>query len=207
MNGSGKVDKGVADRAEAQRHRILDAAEKCFIRHGFHAASMAGISNEAQVSAGLIYRYFENKDAIILAIIERQLHERREDIASLQTDVDLAGRIGELLATWKKGEGRVMNPALFLEMSAEASRNPEIAKALGRADGRCRADFTQWLQELVRARKIAMDEAEIERRALALQCLVEGLAVRTMREPDLDASTFVEVVKLMLPHVIPLEGD
>lgn len=207
MNGSGKVDKGVADRAEAQRHRILDAAEKCFIRHGFHAASMAGISNEAQVSAGLIYRYFENKDAIILAIIERQLHERREDIARLQTDVDLAGRIGELLATWKKGEGRVMNPALFLEMSAEASRNPEIAKALGRADGRCRADFTQWLQELVRARKIAMDEAEIERRALALQCLVEGLAVRTMREPDLDASTFVEVVKLMLPHVIPLEGD
>ncbi len=53
-------------RAEAQRDRILCAALKCFIEHGFHAASMANIAETAQMSAGLMYRYFDNKNAIVL---------------------------------------------------------------------------------------------------------------------------------------------
>ena len=55
-------------RAEVQRERILCAAQKCFIEHGFHAASMANIAAAAQMSAGLMYRYFENKSAIVRAI-------------------------------------------------------------------------------------------------------------------------------------------
>ena len=65
-------------RAEAQRERILCAAQRCFIEYGFHAASMASIAETAQMSAGLMYRYFENKSAIVLAIIERQLQEGRD---------------------------------------------------------------------------------------------------------------------------------
>ena len=80
---SDKIDK-VALRAQAQRDRILNAAQQCFIRHGFHAAGMAGIAQAAQMSPGLIYRYFDNKNAIILAIIERQLAEKRANIDSLQ---------------------------------------------------------------------------------------------------------------------------
>lgn len=37
-------------RAEVQRERILCAAQKCFIEHGFHAASMANIAETAQMS-------------------------------------------------------------------------------------------------------------------------------------------------------------
>src|SRR5690606_14944113 len=79
----------VSSRAEAQRSRILNAAQQCFIEHGFHAAGMALISAAAGMSPGLIYRYFENKNAIILAIIERQLDEARADIAALQSGTDL----------------------------------------------------------------------------------------------------------------------
>ena len=59
----------VATRAARQRERILEAAEKCFIESGFHAASMAHIADTAGISAGLIYRYFESKSAIVRAII------------------------------------------------------------------------------------------------------------------------------------------
>ena len=76
-----KADSNKAqERAELQRGRILDAAQKCFIEHGFHAASMASIADTAGMSAGLIYRYFENKSAIILAIVQRQLELLRDDI-------------------------------------------------------------------------------------------------------------------------------
>ena len=43
--------------------QILDAAVVCFAKRGFHQASMHDISAEAGISVGLIYRYFQNKEA------------------------------------------------------------------------------------------------------------------------------------------------
>ena len=60
-------------RAQAQRERILDAAPRCFIARGFHAASVSDIATEAGISQGLMYRYFDNKRAMILALIERRV--------------------------------------------------------------------------------------------------------------------------------------
>ena len=41
-------------KAHRQRQRILDAAEKCFIESGFHAATMAHIATTADISPGLM---------------------------------------------------------------------------------------------------------------------------------------------------------
>ena len=41
-------------KADRQRQRILDAAEKCFIESGFHAATMAHIATTAGISPGLM---------------------------------------------------------------------------------------------------------------------------------------------------------
>ena len=60
-------------RREARRDQILDAAERCFAREGFHAAGMAEIVAEAGMSAGGVYRYFTGKDALIGAIVDRLL--------------------------------------------------------------------------------------------------------------------------------------
>ena len=117
-------------RAEAQRERILCAAQRCFIEYGFHAASMASIAETAQMSAGLMYRYFENKSAIVLAIIERELQEGRTQIAQLHSSSELAAALYDVFTRWQVRDPSVMNAALFLEMSAEATRDPQIAAAL-----------------------------------------------------------------------------
>lgn len=57
-------------RAERQE-QILDAAGKTFARLGFNHASMDDIVAEAGLSKGALYWYYESKDAIILALIER----------------------------------------------------------------------------------------------------------------------------------------
>ena len=71
MNASAAERK--LDRSRQQRDRILQAAQQCFIKDGFHAASMANIADTAGMSAGLIYRYFASKSDIILAIIGEEL--------------------------------------------------------------------------------------------------------------------------------------
>src|SRR5271157_1652892 len=48
-----------------RRERILDAAERAFVRHGFHATTMQHVADELGMSAGNLYRYFPSKEAIV----------------------------------------------------------------------------------------------------------------------------------------------
>ena len=67
-------------RANAQlqsdrRAEILAAAQRCFVRSGFHGASMQDICAEAGMSPGNLYRYFPSKEALIAGIAERDRAE------------------------------------------------------------------------------------------------------------------------------------
>src|SRR5438445_11330407 len=61
-----------------RREQIMRAAMVCFAKHGFHQTSMHDISDEAGISVGLIYRYFENKDAVISAMADAHKREIQE---------------------------------------------------------------------------------------------------------------------------------
>src|SRR5690606_2349450 len=56
------------DYLEARRREILEAAARVFIRRGFDGATMQDIAAEADVSTGLIYRYFPGKDDLIVTV-------------------------------------------------------------------------------------------------------------------------------------------
>lgn len=182
------------ERARIQRNRILEAAQQRFIENGFHAASMANIADTAGMSAGLIYRYFENKSAIILAIVERQLELLRDDI-KLNRKVDLVDELATHYGRSFNKDGRGMNPALLLEISAEATRDPQVATALDRYDSTLRSALCKWLVELH-----GVPAAVAPARALMLQTLVEGLKLRETREPDLDRA----LLRAALEDVVPL---
>jgi AcrR family transcriptional regulator len=173
------------ERALAQRERILLAAQQCFIEVGFHAAGMAKIAETAEMSPGLIYRYFDSKNAIILASITRQLEDIRADIRGLYTATDFAEAAFEAFNHWRTGDPQVMNAALFLEMSAEASRDPGLAAALCASDVELRKEISDWLAASIDdgGKGLPVELAQV--RAISLQCFMEGMAIRALREPDL----------------------
>jgi TetR/AcrR family transcriptional regulator, repressor of fatR-cypB operon len=51
-----------------KREEIIRASLELIAEHGFHGAPMSMIADRAGVAAGTIYRYFENKDALIIAL-------------------------------------------------------------------------------------------------------------------------------------------
>jgi len=199
MSTPGKPTAKAEARALAQRERILTAAQKCFVVHGFHAASMANIADTAGMSAGLIYRYFKGKNDIILAIIERQLEEARADIAKLHATSDLVSGIAEVFQQWQANDPNITSAALFLELTAEATRDEEIAAATHASDRVFRSDLAAWFARSAQDGGLGIPKQAVDTRVLILQCLIEGLAMRAISQPDLD----VEQVKTALDQFLP----
>jgi AcrR family transcriptional regulator len=57
---------------EDRREQIIDAAMRVFARKGFLRATNKDIADEIDITPGLIYHYFENKEAVLRAIIENR---------------------------------------------------------------------------------------------------------------------------------------
>lgn len=110
-----------------RRSQILDAALICFGKRGFHQASMHDISAEAGISVGLIYRYFENKEAVISAMADQHkkeiglMLERARQAPTLLESLEIL-----FTAHCCENEPRVIS-AFVVDLYAEASRNPVLA--------------------------------------------------------------------------------
>lgn len=75
------VDEAVrAVRASSRRRQVLDAAVQVMQRTGFYQMSMQALADEADVSVGLIYKYFGGKEEILLATIVDILEAFRDQL-------------------------------------------------------------------------------------------------------------------------------
>jgi AcrR family transcriptional regulator len=107
--------------------QILDAALVCFAKRGFHQASMHDISTEAGISVGLIYRYFENKDAVISAMADRHKKEIQEVLERARRAPNLLESLEILFTAHCCEDAPQVISAFVVDLYAEASRNPHVA--------------------------------------------------------------------------------
>lgn len=69
------------DRGRKTRRALLDAARGEFGEHGFHAASISGITRRAGVALGSFYTYFPSKEAIFTALVRDMSDQVRDHVA------------------------------------------------------------------------------------------------------------------------------
>jgi AcrR family transcriptional regulator len=58
-------------RGVRSRELVLDAAERVMADHGFEAATIARVVEEAGIPLSSVYHYYGSKDGILLAVMER----------------------------------------------------------------------------------------------------------------------------------------
>jgi AcrR family transcriptional regulator len=63
--------RGRTAQGTAARDRLYDIAMQLVAERGYEATTLRDIAKEANVSVGLLYRYFPSKQAVILALYER----------------------------------------------------------------------------------------------------------------------------------------
>ena len=182
-------DTAVADR----RSRILDAAERCFVRAGFHRTTMQDVAAEAGMSPGNLYRYFPSKDAIVIGLTERDRSDVARDFATFDGGGDFMTSFIKLGRKHFEEEPRE-RAVLCLEIWAEATRNPAFAEMTGAFHRELSGHMIQVFTEAQRRGAIApnVDPAAL---ALLIMTLANGLFVRRAVAGDFDAKR--EVAQLM----------
>lgn len=110
-----------------RRTQILEAAMVCFAKRGFHQASMHDISAEAGISVGLIYRYFENKEAVISAMADRHKKEIAEMLERAKQAPTLLESLEILFTAHCCESSPQIQSAFVVDLYAEAARNPQVA--------------------------------------------------------------------------------
>jgi TetR/AcrR family transcriptional regulator, repressor for uid operon len=183
-------------RAQVRRQQILDAAAACFVREGFHGSSIAKISKAAGMSPGHIYHFFESKEAIIAALVQRKLERSLEVVLHFESADDLFQAMIDRVEMGLDEKTDLDTAALEMEILAEAARNPTVAAIVRNADAAKRARLRSLYIAARQARglEVADDAAAAE----VLMALFEGLSARAISHPDLDKTALLPLLRIAL---------
>jgi TetR/AcrR family transcriptional repressor of uid operon len=172
--------------ADAERRQlILEAAERAFVRNGFHATTMQGIADEVAMSAGNLYRYFPSKEAIVEGLCERDQAELAQAFSELMADdrhIMEAVHYGLRKHVLDKSQEKAR---LLIEIWAEAGRNPRVAAMTRAID----AEVLARLEKLIDAAKAggaAAPQLDSHFGARFFLTFVAGLFKRIALEADFD---------------------
>lgn len=138
---------------------ILDRCKSAFALKGFDGASMQDLARAAGMSASNFYRYFASKDAIIVALVDREMAEIERRFSELHQAELLRPLLLETLAAYLSREKNEADGALWAEIQSAASRRPAVAEALMRME----ATVSAYILQLF-ARMSGLPLAEVEDR-------------------------------------------
>ena len=115
--------------ADDKRRRILDAAVRVFAAQGYDASRVGDVAKEAGVAYGLVYHYYESKEAVLEAVFREAWGRLLAAVASAEESGGDAAAQLELvvkivLRAWRD------DPDLVRLLVREVTRNPHIQDEL-----------------------------------------------------------------------------
>ncbi|WP_257347172.1 TetR/AcrR family transcriptional regulator [Pseudalkalibacillus decolorationis] len=81
---------------DERKEQIMEAALKVFARRGLIGTKMSMIATEANISAGLLYRYFKSKNELFISLVQQAV---QESIAGIMEVYKLPGSPIEKIKT------------------------------------------------------------------------------------------------------------
>jgi TetR/AcrR family transcriptional repressor of uid operon len=184
-------------KVEARRREILDAAQACFERRGFHATSMDQICTEAQISPGGLYRYFPSKEAIISAMAEDERRAATLAFDAVRGADNFLLALSSLCEKFAEAYATPNRAAFAAELMAEAVRNPKFALIAREAEERIRTEITDLLAA---GQKMGHVEATLDpaEAAAVLMAAADGLGLRMAFMGDFTATEAAKALKNMV---------
>ncbi|RSN59010.1 TetR family transcriptional regulator [Amycolatopsis sp. WAC 04182] len=186
---------------EAKRRAILDAAAGCFAMKGFEKTTTAEICRAAGISTGSLFHYFPNKRAVFVGIFEQDADETAALLAAAEELEDPWEAILQVITHVSEQLLHPVIAKLVLEVAAQCSRDPELARLIQGNDRALRDGLVGLVTRAVDAGRI---DPGFEPKTVAswLVALVDAPLSRVILEPDLDPAAELAVMKELIARFL-----
>lgn len=206
----GRGGRPPASRAGEVDGRILDAASRLFLAHGFEGTSCDQVAALARAGKASIYARYPNKDALFAAAVGRRMEHGLATVDRVPSELPLRDRLAAAGTSLVEHALRPEAVALLRLIVAEAARLPELAS---RADAIGRESSIRWVAEVIACRSASADAVE---RAMVLaatyvELVLAPLQMHTLLGSDLadlrrGAAQRTEAMIAMLTAAGALDG-
>ena len=170
------------------KERLLDAAERLMVAHGFSATSVEEICREARLTKGSLFHYFESKEALGQAVLGRFCQSNaRLHAGFCGVETDPLKRVYHYIdGVIKRSQGPSMSGGCLLGAFAQ-----ELCDSSPKIQSACEQGFAAWkgrfAEELAaaKARYAPKGKWSPEELAEHLIAIVEGSMILGKAEQDM----------------------
>jgi AcrR family transcriptional regulator len=194
------MPKVTQEYKEARRQQIIDAAYRCFARKGFHQTTMRDIYQEAQLSPGAVYHYFDSKDAIIQASFDFDYLRSRDRFNAARESDDPWRALTELidfLFQGLKGAAELGAGRVNVQGWGEALVNPRLQQTLRQVIASYRDAVAQIIHRAQEAGQLdkSLDAPSVSQ---VLLSLYYGLELQKAFDAELEVDKYAAAVHMLL---------
>ena len=187
------------------KDRIIDAAYRALVRQGYHETSMKDIAAEAGVAPGLAHYYFETKEDLLVAAIERGCEPAMR--AWEQAGLNLTGPLPEdadAMAFARMGFELAKHElkayaelfVLTFDMFGVGLHNPKIASAVRTFIDERRA-FVARITQGVIAGMAEPPVSSVDAIAASIWGSLHGIYLQKVMNPSFDADAAIDALSEM----------
>jgi AcrR family transcriptional regulator len=202
------MPRGITKRRPITVTALLDAAMELFAQQGLGATSIPDICARAGLTKGAFYSNFANKDALLLALLDRSWAEREGWIRRAMA----GGPPGDEVLAGAPGRGLGVDrqwTLVSMEFSLQAVRHPEVAALLVQHERRVRAELALVLTEALEA-AARVPTLPIDQLARMVVAVTEGTDMQVLTDEAAGATSHRNVgpraVAALLRHFsVPTE--
>lgn len=186
---------------EVREQRILDAAATLFVHYGYDKTTVSDIARQAGISKGAIYLHFASKEALLEALVAREMAAYAERWLALIDADPRGGTIGsmyknslyalsesELMAAMFRQDGRILGnylrkpDNLFMQMrnSQEQSERHLFVKLMqdaGVMRSGVDAQVVAHIMDMLAYGLVGMDDFIPPEKRPSLADIIEGIAL------------------------------
>jgi len=162
------TDNQLGSKPSDSRTKILEAATRLFGRKGYHASTIANITDAAGISRGALYWHFSSKSEVLAAVVERLQREYldrfiEETLQAGPTTADRLWRVFKFTARFAVEHTDLVHCLRTLSLELSPSENEHV-KAFFRIVDRQRDFMVSILSE---GQKEGLVRADIDATMLA----------------------------------------
>jgi len=165
---------------EVRRAQILEAAQSCFGKTGYHKTKMDDIVRASGLSKGALYWHFKSKEEIFLALFDqydREIFAAWDDLSDGPTLETLRIELEIVLNT-------MIGDRSLVEMWSEFLKHPLARERFAAIYDQSRDRLAGTLEKGIERGEIA--PCETRHAAATLTAVIEGLLLQALADPTFD---------------------